>query len=131
MRNDISIQVEGSEFQALAGEAAQLLSASPEWLRWLASEAFEGSHELVELLAVDGDNGSALRAGHLWVLAKPTHKLVLLVAALRAGNGDGSAFVDGHFEHGGPQGGDAGVGTGSVHPGDGHAHAGFSSGAAQ
>lgn len=98
----LALSVESKDCEALLSELQALLSASPDWLRWLALEALEGLHEHVELLPVDGDSDSAPPAGDLRVLAKPADKLVLLVAALRAGNGHGCVGVRFPLSHGGP-----------------------------
>lgn len=102
MASPLAISVESKGLDALLTELRGLMNESPDWLRWLASEALQGFDESVELLAIDGGHLSAAGASDLRVAAKPTDKLVLLVAALRAGNGKGGALVDFHVEHGGP-----------------------------
>jgi hypothetical protein len=89
--------------QALAAvdELRSLFEQSPQWLQWLASEAFQGFHEGVDLLRVDNKFVPAGSAGDLRVGAQLGDKLVLLLAALRAGNGQAGAWVDREF-HGGP-----------------------------
>lgn len=102
MAETLSISVDSADCTALLGEIETLLRDSPDWLRWLASEALESFDEHVELLPVDGDLLPAPATGDLRVVAKPAHKLVLLAAALRAGNGQGSGLIDFPAGHGGP-----------------------------
>lgn len=89
----LTISVDSTDVQILLDEAQHLIEASPAWLVWLTSEAFQRLHEVVDLLPVDGDDALATSTGYLRTRAKPTHELVLLVAALRAGNGQPGAGI--------------------------------------
>ena len=110
----LSISVDSAETVALLDELNALMDQSPDWLRWLAAEVLQHLDEGVHLTAIDGDQSAAPATSDLRVLAKPAHKLVLLVAALRAGNGQGGVLVDFDVEHGGLLGAVADSGVGNV-----------------
>ena len=95
----LSISIDGAAAVAAAGEAARLLDASPAWLSWLASKAFESLHEPVELVAADLNFDLASAAGDLRARAQLTDEFVLFVAALRAGNGESGAGVAFELQH--------------------------------
>lgn len=89
----LTISVDSTDVQILLEEAQCLIEASPTWLVWLTAEAFQRLHEVVDLLPIDGDDAVATSAGYLRTRAQPAHELVLLVAALRAGNGQPGAGI--------------------------------------
>lgn len=83
-------------------ELKALLEASPPWLRWLAVELLEHFDYSVDLVRVDSECDTTPGTSQLRVAAQPTQKVLLLLAALRAGNGQAYGLVDGEFEtHGG------------------------------
>lgn len=100
MRDSLTISVDTSECESLLADLEMQLSGSAPWLRWLASEVLQHLDEPVEFLPIDSNLLSASSAGDLRIVAKPAHRLALLVAALRAGNGDSGVLVDFHIEHG-------------------------------
>lgn len=77
---------------AQVGEIGRLLQASPPWLRWLATQALEGFQEGVELTSGDLERVTA-GTSELRVGAKLADQYLLLLAALRAGNGEGGGSV--------------------------------------
>lgn len=79
------------------------------------ADAFQSLDELVEFVPIDTEASVADRAGDVWVMAKPTDKLVGLVAACWARNGEGGTAgkVEADF-HGGSHAGAGGVGAESV-----------------
>lgn len=89
----LTLQVDSDEAIELAREATELLKRSPAWLQWLFAEAFERGEEGFDLVLVDPDRDPAAGAHNLRLLAKPTERFGLLVAALRAGNGEPVAEV--------------------------------------
>jgi hypothetical protein len=74
-------------------QAQDLLQTAPQWLQWLATLAFEHLQERLELLRLDSDNAAAAATGELLLRPDLAREFVLLVAALRAGQGDGEAWV--------------------------------------
>jgi hypothetical protein len=96
----IELSVNSAPMTAAMAELQALLAQSPPWLRWLAVEAFENLHHSVELVCVDQEGGGTSRADQLRVVAQPAEKLLVLMSALRAGNGQAGAFVETEF-HGG------------------------------
>ena len=97
----IRLRVDRSEIDPLIEEAQKLLHGSPAWLRWLASNALEPAEQLVDFRGVDPESKPAGAADDVFLFAKPTDKLLRLLAALRAANGDGGAWVWDEL-HGGP-----------------------------
>lgn len=86
-------------------ELKALIAQSPPWLQWLAVEAFKSFQHSIDLVAVDREHGPAVNASQLRVVAQPADKMLLLLAALRAGNGQGGGGVDFEIEsHGEPVG---------------------------
>ncbi len=96
----LTLRVEGHEFAACATEIATLMQAYPPWLRWLALEVFEHLDNSVDLIRLDDKCKPALGASEFRIGAKPGEKLLRLLAALRAGNGQGGIGIDPEF-HGG------------------------------
>ena len=77
---------------AAAGEIGRLLKASPPWLRWLAAQALEGFQDGVDLTSGDVERVT-VGTSELRVHAQLTDQYRLLLAALRAGNGEGGGGV--------------------------------------
>ncbi len=101
----LTLSVDSAPMTAAAAEARALLDQSPPWLRWLAVQAFENFEYTIDLVHVDGMHISATGARELRTVAQPADKLVLWLAALRAGNGQSSGIVGGEFDaHGGSYG---------------------------
>ncbi|WPQ33684.1 hypothetical protein [Achromobacter xylosoxidans] len=98
----LTFHCDAEEAQALAAEVQRLIQDSPPWLQWLVAQALESGQAAFDLFQVDGNRDPASAAGDVWFLAKPTERLRLLVAALRARNGDREAgvFFEREFEHG-------------------------------
>jgi hypothetical protein len=100
MRASMTLHVDASEVVAVVEEMAGLVETSPDWLRWLAAQAFENFQESVDLLRIDEKRRATSAAGDLRICAKPGEKLLLLLTALRAGNGQAGPGVGCEF-HGG------------------------------
>lgn len=87
-------------------ELRQLLARSPSWLVWLATEVLEQLDEPVELRPVDGNGATAVLTGELRVRAQLADKVICVLAAVRAGNGEPGAWIRLEGElHAGPRGG--------------------------
>ena len=95
----VEIHCDTTDLQDLLKESAALYAQSPDWLRWLYRELLEHLEHGVELVRVDLERQATTPANQIRVLAQPTDKLVLLLAAMRAGNGQGSSGIDFEFEH--------------------------------
>lgn len=78
---------DSAEIETAFKEYEALIAASPKWLRWLAGRALEGFHECVKLSTVDDDLSSAAGTRQLRIRAQLSDECILLLAALRAGNG--------------------------------------------
>lgn len=96
--NTVTLSVDTTEVQALIAEAEALIAQSPDWLRWLASEAFEHLQSHIDLFAIDQEFSAASNTDELRIGAQPTDQFRLLVAALRAGNGQPCGLVDFHAQ---------------------------------
>ena len=98
----VNIRVAAEPMMAAADELKALIAQSPPWLQWLAVEAFQNFEHSVDLVCLDDKAVSTPGTKDLWIGAQPGHKLVLLLAALRAGNGQAGLGVDVEFDsHGG------------------------------
>lgn len=104
----VAILCDGSAALDFVAEAQRLIAISPLWLRWLVAHAFQGGQESFNLLCIDRDCDSASSASDVRVLAQPSDRFRLLVAALRAGNGDREVGIvferEFELEHGALQG---------------------------
>ena len=99
-KGPLTLTVDGAAVAATVEEIAQLLKSSPEWLQWLAAQAFEQFQHSSDLVRIDGKCVPTGLAGQFRIGAQPGQKLLLLLAALRAGNGQAGSWVAGEF-HGG------------------------------
>lgn len=109
----VSILCDGTAALDIVAEARRLLDTSPPWLQWLAAHAFQRCQESFYLFGINRDCDSATSTSDVRILAQPSDRLRLLVAALRAGNGDREVGIlferEVELEHGALQGDRLGV----------------------
>ena len=95
----VELLCDPSDLEVTLKEFQTLLAQSPPWLRWLVLEVFQGLEYSVDLVCPDPEFQPAPTANQVRILAQPTDKLVLLFAAMRAGNGQACSGIFGEFDH--------------------------------
>lgn len=84
----IKVHVDSEDATAQIAEFAALMERSPAWLQWLLGEAIAGApDEPFEVLDVGTEGFPAAGAFDVGVRVQVPKRFSLLLAALRAGNG--------------------------------------------
>jgi hypothetical protein len=90
----LAITVDSAELESLHAEYESLVRSSPPWLQWLAAHALNSLDECIELRPLDDGLVAATGASQFRVTAQVSNAHRLLVAALRAGNGQSSVGIE-------------------------------------